>query len=232
LKTQVLTGILLVVLPLAYNAAFALLGRAFDYPGILRRPTREILGRYAAGGNRLILLWWGFALTAVLLVPTVVLLSATLGDANPTVLSLATSVGVLAALVQFLGLIRWPFVVPYLARTASDPGASPATKDAVDVIFQMLNRYLGVAVGEHLGYLFTGAWTAIVGIALIQSDVLHPLFGVIGLALSPLFLVGSLEFVGSFERAGWRLAGALVPVAYIGWSIWLLAIGIGLLITA
>jgi hypothetical protein len=26
----------------------------------------------------------------------------------------ATTVGVLAAVVQFLGLIRWPFLVPYL----------------------------------------------------------------------------------------------------------------------
>jgi hypothetical protein len=232
MTTQILTGLLLVVLPLAYNAAFALLGRAFDYPNILRRPTIEILERFAAGGTRLILLWWGFALTAVLLVPAVVLLSATLGDANDTVLSLATAAGLLAALVQFLGLIRWPFAVPYLARIATDPATSPSAKDAIEVSFQTLNRYLGVAVGEHLGYLFTGAWTALVGVALIQSGVLHPLFGIIGLVLSPLFLLGSLEFVGSFERAGWRLAGALIPVAYVGWSIWLLVIGIALLVTA
>jgi hypothetical protein len=69
-------------------------------------------------------------------------------------------------------------------------------------------------------------------VALIQSDVLHHVFGVVGLALSPLFLLGSLEFMGPFEPAGWRLAGALVPIAYIGWSLWLLAIGIGLLVTA
>jgi hypothetical protein len=232
MTTQTLTGLLLLVLPLAYNVAFVLLGRAFDYPSILRRSTGEILERFAEGGTRLILLWWGFALTAVLLVPVVVLLSATLSDANNTILSLATSVGILAALVQFIGLIRWPFAVPYLARTAADPATSPTAKDAVDVLFQTLNRYLGVAVGEHLGYLFTGAWSALVGVGLIQSDVLHPLFGVVGLVLSPLFMLGSLEFVGSFERAGWRLAGALVPVAYIGWSIWLLAIGIGLLVTA
>jgi Domain of unknown function (DUF4386) len=232
MTTQMLTGLLLLVLPLAYNAAFALLGRAFDYPNILRRPTSEILDRFAAGGTRLILLWWGFALTAVLLVPAVVLLSATLGDANSTIRSLATAVGILAALVQFLGLIRWPFAVPYLARIAADPATSPAAQDAIDVTFQTLNRYLGVAVGEHLGYLFTGTWTALLGVALIQSDVLHPLFGVIGLVISPLFLLGSLEFVGSFERAGWKLAGSLIPIAYVGWSIWLLVIGIGLLITA
>jgi hypothetical protein len=63
-------------------------------------------------------------------------------------------------------------------------------------------------------------------IALIQSDLLHLLFGIIGLVLAPLFVLGSLEFVGPFEVRGWKLAGALVPLAYIGWLIWLLALGI------
>jgi hypothetical protein len=67
---------------------------------------------------------------------------------------------------------------------------------------------------------------------IIQSEVLHPLFGVVGLLLAPLFVLGSLEFVGPFEVRGWKLAGALVPFAYIGWSVWLLALGIGLLATA
>jgi hypothetical protein len=39
----------------------------------------------------------------------------------------------------------------------------------------------------------------------------------------------SLEFVGPAERAGWRLAGALAPIAYIAWSLWLVATGISLL---
>src|SRR6266545_3414460 len=193
---------------------------------------RQVLERFAAGGSRLVLLWWGFAMSAVLLAPAVVVLSATLADADPTVLALATATGLLAALVQFLGLVRWPFAVPHLARVATDPAASPATIDAVEVVFQTLNRYLGVAVGEHLGYLFTGLWTALAGVALVQSEVLHPLVGVVGLVLAPLFVLGSLEFVGPFEPRGWRLAGTLVPLAYIGWSVWLLALGIGLLVTA
>ena len=232
MTTQVLTGLLLLVLPVAYNLFFTLLARGFDYPDILRQPTGQVLARFAAGGSRLILTWWGFALSAVLFAPAVVLVSATLADADPAVLALATAIGLLAALVQFLGLIRWPFAVPHLARLAADPATTPATRDAVEVVFQTLNRYLGVAVGEHLGYLFTGLWTALAGVALIQSDRLHPLFGIVGLGLAPLFVLGSLEFVGPFEGRGWKLAGTLVPFAYIGWSIWLLALGIGLLITA
>lgn len=226
---RILAGVFLVVLPISYNVLFSLLTRWFDYPDILRRPTDEILTRFAAGGNRLILTWWGFAMTAVLLTPTVVLMSATFADANPTVLALATAIGVLAALVQFLGLIRWPFAVPHLARTMADPATTSSTKDAVEVVFQTLNRYLGVAVGEHLGYLFTGFWTGLVGLAIVQSDVLVPAFGVVGLILGPLFVICSLEFVGSFEARGWRIAAALVPITYIGWSLWLLTVGIGLL---
>jgi Domain of unknown function (DUF4386) len=228
--TQVLTGLLLLVLPVAYNLLFTLLARAFGYPDVLRRPTRQVLERFAAGGSRLVLLWWGFAMCAVLLAPAVVLLSATLADADPAVLSLATATGLLAAVVQFLGLVRWPFAVPHLARLATDPAASPATVDAVEVTFQTLNRYLGVAVGEHLGYLLTGLWTALAGVAIVQSELLHPLLGVPGLLLAPLFLLGSLEFVGPFEPRGWKLAATLVPPAYIGWSLWLLAVGVGLLV--
>ena len=232
MTTQVLTGLLLLILPVAYNVFFTLLARGFDYPGILRQPTDQVLQRFAAGGSRLVLAWWGLAMSAALLAPAVVLVSATLADADPTVLALATALGLLAALVQFLGLVRWPFAVPHLARVAADPVTTPATRDAIEVVFQTLNRYLGVAVGEHLGYLFTGLWTALAGVALIQSDLLHPLFGTVGLVLAPLFVLGSLEFVGPFEPRGWKLAGTLVPFAYIGWSVWLLALGIGLLITA
>ena len=61
------------------------------------------------------------------------------------------------------------------------------------------------------------------GGALIQSDLQPAVCGIMALVLAPLFLLGSLEFVGPFEPRGWKLAGALIPVAYIAWSVWLLA---------
>src|SRR5437870_2308241 len=95
---HVLTGVLLIVLPVAYYVSYAVLGRTFDYPAILRRPTGEVLARFVAGGSRLVLTWWVFAMSAVLLAPAVLLLSATLADADPAILSLATGIGLLAAL--------------------------------------------------------------------------------------------------------------------------------------
>ena len=40
----------------------------------------------------------------------------------------------------------------------------------------------------------------------------------------------SLEFVGSHERDGWKPAERLTPVAYIAWSLWLIATGVALLV--
>jgi hypothetical protein len=36
--------------------------------------------------------------------------------------------------------------------------------------------------------------------------------------------------IGKFEPAGWKLASALTPIAYVAWSVWLAATGIALLI--
>jgi hypothetical protein len=98
--TATVAGVLLIVLPLAFNAAFALLAARFDYPDILRRPTREVLGRFRDGGTPLILLWWSFGLTAVLLAPLAVLLSRAIPDADGTLLAVGATIGVLAALAR------------------------------------------------------------------------------------------------------------------------------------
>ena len=224
----ILTGILLIVLPIAFNAFFALLAARFQYPQILRQPTSEVLTAFRAGGSRLLTIWWGFAMSAVVFAPVVVLLSGQLEGADATLVATATVVGVLAAAVQFLGLIRWPFLVPFLAREAD--GASEARAEAIDIVFQSFNRYLGVAVGEHLGYLLTGSWSVLVGIAMLASPGTPAWLGIAGVVVGVILALCSLEFVGPFEKEGWGLAGAVVPFAYIAWSLWLVATGVVLLL--
>jgi hypothetical protein len=224
----VLVGVLLIALPVSFNVFFAALAAVFEYPQILRRPTAEILAKFRAGGSRLVLLWWGFAITAVVFAPMAVLLSAELRGADAVLLSMTAVAGVLASLVQFLGLMRWPFVVPYLAREAE--AASSARLEIIEILFQTLNRYLGVAIGEHLGYLFTGTWSILVGIAITQSSAAPGWIGIVGIVIGALLAMCSLEFVGPFERNGWKLAGDVTPIAYIAWSVWLVGLGVLLLI--
>ncbi|WP_238164676.1 DUF4386 domain-containing protein [Kribbella pittospori] len=224
-------GALLILLPLAFNASFFLLARRFDYPDILRSPTEDILRRFQAGGASLKLLWYGFMLTAVLLAPLAVLLGQVLARDDLAVVPTATVVGVLAAVVQFLGLARWPFLVPHLARTYADPASSQATREATAVAFESFHRYLGIGIGECLGYLFTGAWTMLVGVAMVQSSAFEAWLAWPGIIIGLFLVAGSVEFVGRFEEQGWKLAGAIVPITYIAWSLWLVLSGLVLLVT-
>jgi hypothetical protein len=45
-----------------------------------------------------------------------------------------------------------------------------------------------------------------------------------------ILVVCSLEFVGPFERTGWKLAATLTPFTYIAWSLWLIVVGVALLL--
>ena len=230
MSTVTVASVLLLALPAAFNVAFAVLAKTFDYPDILRRPTHEVLARFRDGGTKLLLWWWIFALTAAALAPLAVLVAQALDDASQTLVIVGATVGVLAGVVQLLGLIRWPFLVPYLARVDADPDASPAQREAVDIVFQSFNRYLGVAVGEHLGYLLTGTWTVLVGITFTQTTVAPGWLGIPGIVIGVVLALCSLEFVGPAERDGWKLAATLTPLTYIAWSLWLVACGIALLL--
>jgi hypothetical protein len=223
------TGALLIGVPILFNATFALLAQRFDYPDILREPTHEVLARFRDGGSHLIWIWWGFAMSAVLFTPLVILFAAKLGGADPVIVLVSMFTGVLASLVQFLGLIRWPFLVPYLAREAEGVEPESSRGETIDLIFQSFHRYLGVAVGEYLGYTLTGVWSILTGVAVIQTDTFAAWLGVVGVVIGPLFLVSSLEFLGSKEPEGWTIAGQITPVAYVLWSLWLIALGVAVI---
>jgi hypothetical protein len=90
-----------------------------------------------------------------------------------------------------------------LARKYDDPASSEATREATVVVFESFHTYLGVAIGECLGYLFTGAWSVLVGVAMLQSSTFDAWLAWPGIAIGLTLLVGSLEFVGPFEERGW-----------------------------
>jgi hypothetical protein len=216
-------AIALIALPIVFNVFYAALIVTFSYPGILREPTAEVLARFTAGGTRLVLLWWGFAMSAIAFVPLAVLAGELVSD--QTLRAAVVAVGVLAGAVQALGLLRWVFLVPHLARES----AAGADAKTVDLVFQAFHRYLGVAVGEHLGYLFTGGFTVLLSIG--AWAVLPIWLTIPGILIGSMLMVGALEFVGPFERDGWKVAGVLVPVGYTLWSVWAVAIGVVLLVT-
>src|SRR5207249_5552030 len=141
------TGLLLVAIALGFAGSFSVLGAIFEYPGILRQPTDHILRRFAEGGQGLIATWYVLTLSAVLLVPVTILLHRFLASDRTSWMPVATAFGVLAGVVQTLGLIRWVFLVPYLSDVYLNPASSASTREAVGVVFQGFHRYVGAALG-------------------------------------------------------------------------------------
>jgi hypothetical protein len=220
----ILTGILLIAVPLAFNVAFFALQRSFDYPEILRRPTGEILERFAAGGSRLRGTWYFFAFTALLFIPIPLLVFQFFAPA-PWYLFIGTVIGVIAGLLQAIGLMRWPFLVPMLADAWRDPATSPARKEAIGVTFEAFHRFIGGAIGEHMGYMLTALWSIALSIALLLApSVIEPWFGWMGLIAALGILYGVLEEVGV------KSAAMINAIAYIVWSLWLIAIGVRVLL--
>jgi len=232
MTVELAAATLLIAVPIAFNLAFFALGRAFDYPNILRREPSEILRRFHAGGSGLVLRWQAMLLSALAMLPLVALVAVALQP--PVTLAVASVViGSAAALVQTLGLVRWPFAVPELARryVATDdvaPAEAAATRRTIEVTFATLHRLLGVGIGEHLGYLLTGIWTLLVAASVISTALLPSWLGWVGVPIGVGLLIGTLEFVGPNEERGWAVAGTIVPIAYIAWSIWLIGLGVAL----
>jgi hypothetical protein len=107
------------------------------------------------------------------------------------------------------------------------PGCSPtfqATRDSAAVTFQAFHRYAGVAIGEHLGFIFTSAWTLLLCIAIIQTWVVSSVLGWLGI----LPALGVLA--GVFEETSFKAAGMVNAISYILLSIWLITFGMALLL--
>ena len=117
---------------------------------------------------------------------------------------MAIVLGVLAGLVQMLGLLRWVYLVPWLARAHAE--AKPEDQRSIEITFEAFHRFLGVGVGEHLGYLLTGLWSVLFGFALMSSTELSEWFGWAGIVIGLGLMVASLEFLGPNEERGWALA--------------------------
>lgn len=211
------TAALMIAAAVLLNLAFAWLGAVFDYPDVLKHPAAEVLAAFRGAQGVVIAGFLALALGAAALAPVAVGIGRlTSGPA----MRWAVPVGIAAAVVQVVGLLRWPLLVPGWAAAAA--GAEPAA--ALDA-FGTANRVLGTVVGESGGYLLTAAWTGLV-LAALGSAFAGRWFLVLGAAAAVLILVGvaspvDLPLVDLANFAG-----------YVLWSGWLLVFAAILLLRA
>jgi len=212
-----LTALTLIAAAVLTNAGFTALGSVFNYPDVLKEPTRDILERFHAHQGAVAGWFAVLACSAALFAPIAIGIGKL---RSGRFMRLAVPIGIAAAVVQVVGLSRWPVLAPGFANDAvgSDPTVA---RDAVDH-FHTLNIVLGTAVGETCGYLLTAAWTMLVARSL-GARFAGRVFPAVGIASGAMILVGVLsplevEAIDLVNFAG-----------YVVWSVWLVWIAVVLL---
>lgn len=218
-RTRLALGLSLAAFPLAVQIPFSLLIATYDYPDILMRGADEVLTRFHAGGPAMVWTWYAYALCTLGLGFAAVGLPEAL-EQRGAVARLSVVAGVIAALSQLLGLLRWTLVVPFLASRWVE---HPEQRAVLEPLYEVQHRLFGVMLGEHVGQLFMAVWAALVSVMLLRAAASRVLVG-LGLLSAALFMVG----------LGAGLARAVpmpdfvthAPLAgFLVWSVWAVAVG-------
>jgi hypothetical protein len=222
MKTEKIIGILLILGATGVLVPYTILTIIFDYPNILRQDTGIIMTKFYEGGSTLIWTWWAFAILGLPLLVAYILIGQKL-EHKFYFIRWATILGTIGLLVQMIGLLRWTFVVPVLANNFVK--GDEMIREASKVAFQVVHQYGGVILGEHIGQLFTIAWTIMMTLAFAQLRLFPKWTSWLGYISSIIYLLAQTELfatvIPNFPVIS--LAGFIGSTL---WISWLLIVGV------
>lgn len=212
------TAALMIAAAVLVNVAFTGLSTVFDYPDVLKQPAGDVLASFRESQGVVSAWFLALALGAAILAPVAVGVGR-LSDSR--LMRWAVPAGIAAAVVQVVGLMRWPLLVPGWAEAAAS--GEPAAAADARAAFGTANRVLGNLIGETGGYVLTTAWTALVIVAL-GTAFAGRWFVALGAVSAALVLLGvlsplDLPLIDTANFAG-----------YILWSLWLIAFAVVILV--
>jgi Domain of unknown function (DUF4386) len=221
-KTEKTIGLLLIIGGILLFIPYTILSITFEYPVILRQDVGVILIKFHQGGNALIWTWWAFAMVGLPLLPAYILLGQKLEN-KLSFVRWATYFGVISLVVQMVGLLRWTFVVPVLATNFLN--GNDMAKEASKIAFQVIHQYGGIVLGEHIGQLFTIAWTVMMCYAFAKLQLLPKWLIGFGYTASAIYLLAQTELFATVmpNFPVIDLAGFIGSTL---WLIWLIIVGV------
>ena len=213
-----LTASLLILAAVLANVGFIALGSIFNYPDVLDEPAGDVLASFRDSQGAVSLWFLVLAVAVGLLAPIAIGVGRL---SSNKAMRLAVPVGITAAIVQVVGLLRWPILVPGYASDAASSNAAVAG-DARDT-FTSVSDILGTALGETVGYLLTATWTVLVVVALGRRYA-GRWFQALGVTSAV------LVFAGVFSPLGTPMIDTANFFGYVLWSLWLVALGMLILV--
>ena len=199
------------------SAGFLILADQFSFPDILRATSHERLALFRAHQGLIVPAYYLMGLSGLTQIAIAVLFHQSFARSGSTLLVAALVAGVLGGAFQLMGFMRWPIAVPYLAEQMAS-ATTDDMRNVVALLEGLLNRYAGMVVGEHLGFLGQGFWTVLISAAMFRGPLFAWPYGAVGFVLGALILVSSLEQLGGpFEVIG--MVSAPVFAAWLGWLL-------------
>ncbi len=186
----------------------------FDFPEVLRLSSELRLEKFLQQQHLIVPTYYVLVLTGLTQILIAVLVNDVF-DSKNSWKSLALTFGVLCGLCQILGFIRWPVLIPYLANSNADT-------NSVALLEGAFNHYLGMTVGEHLGFLFQGLWTLFFSLALLQAKNCDKRLSYVGVFVSIGLVLISLEPLSPKLS---YLSALTRPTIGL-WSLWLMYVAI------
>lgn len=214
LSNQIL-ALLLVAEVLTVLIPFFILGSVFEFPDILRQPAEKAFTLFQKNQSIIVLTYYIFLISGLLFLPLAALLKNQFRENTPnkSFLELMYSFGVATAVFQAIGFCRWVFVMPFLTEQYFN---NPNQANVI-LLYEMMNRYAGMTIGEHLGFLMMGFWLMSLAIALPFGKW----FKYSGI------LIGILLVLSIGEHFGGNFAPVFASMniwANVCWTLWMFAL--------
>lgn len=215
-------GILFIVGALGVLIPYTILTLTFNYPDVLRLDTGTILQNFQQGGTPLIFTWLAFGLLGFPLLIGYSILGKIL-EKKVSFAHWITTLGIISGVVQIIGLLRWVFIVPVLAKQYVSV-ADPSVQASIAVGFDVIHQFSGVLLGEFLGQLFTEIWTIGICIALMKTSYAPRWISWFGIVSALIYFCGQAELLATvipgFPNISWA--------SFLGstlWLVWLMILG-------
>ena len=223
LPNKALSIFLLVAEAVTVTIPVIILGAKFDFPDILRQPASKAFELFQANQSSVILGYYIFLISSLIYIPLSYSLKETLfkPDLKP-LLGLLTGLGITTAIFQAIGFVRWIFVMPFLTERYF---IDPQSKNTITLIYDFVNRYGGMSIGEHLGFLAMGSWTLVLSYILICHSGFKKILGYFGIFIGFSLIISVLEHFGG-STAGFF--GTLNFLANTIFTFWIVAIAIAI----
>ncbi len=218
-----ITGIVAIVGALMLGTGFAMLGKFFGYPDIIREGSSVLLTSLHEKKAFVPYLYYLVGLGGVALIFFSVLFKRIIEvNGQKSVLAdMGMISGIICGVLLYIGIQRYFVLFPFLAEQYVNHSANPET---IDLVFQSFSKYVGFTVTEHSMFNFLCLMVIFFSTAMIKSGVFGKWLGYIGIVFACMLLYGSLEVIN--VPLGF-LINRIASKCIIGW---LLGVGVSLVV--